>query len=79
VSSPIPAPLAPKSSTFTDQVATATSFSDLQRALANLQIRVSKNSPPGANDLQEMQLIYDKTTNKLWIQSNGTGFSVQFS
>jgi hypothetical protein len=79
VSSPVPAPVAPKSSTFTDQVATANSFADLQRALTNLQIRVSKNSPPGPNDLQEMQLIFDKTTLRLWIQSDGVGHFVQFT
>lgn len=79
MSSPIPAPLAPKSSTFTDQVATATNFADLQRALANLQIRVSKNSPPNSNDLHEMQFIFDKTTLKLWIQVNGVGRYVQFT
>lgn len=76
---PAPAPISPKSSTFTDQVATATSFSDLQKAMANLTIKVSKHSPPNANDLQEMGLIFDKSTLRLWIQVNGTGRYVQFT
>lgn len=76
---PPPAPISPKSSSYTDQVATATSFSDLQKAMTNLTIKVSKNSPPGANDLQEMGLIFDKTTLKLWIQVNGTARYVQFT
>ena len=77
--SPLPQPITIKTSVQNNDVATATSVSDLQRAIQNLTVRVSKHSPPNANDLNEMQLIFDKTTLKLWIQVNGVGHYVQFT
>ena len=67
MSSPIPAPIAPKSSTFTDGVATATSFSDLQRFFQPISLKISKNSPPVLDkDIKEGQLILDKTALRIY-------------
>lgn len=79
MSLPPPAPIAPKTSTQNNEVATATSISDILRIISLPQIRVSKNSPPGPNDLNEMSFIFDKTTLRLWIQINGVGHYIQFT
>lgn len=79
MSSPPSAPLAPKSSTFTDQVATATSFADIQRYYQPLQIQAAQDSPPSINQLNERQLVFDATTGKLWTLINGIPVSCQFS
>ena len=43
-------------------------------------IRVARNSPPIITEFtSEMSLVYDKTTNKLWILSNGALHYVSFT
>jgi hypothetical protein len=79
VSSPPSAPLAPKSSTFTDQVATATSFADIQRYYQPLQVQAAQVSPPSINQLNERQFVFDVATGKLWTLLNGVPKSCQFS
>jgi hypothetical protein len=79
MASPKSQPLAPKSSTFTDQVATATSFADIQRYYQPLQIQLARVSPPNINQLNERQLVFDATTGKLWTLLNGVAKSCQFS
>jgi hypothetical protein len=73
VTSPIPKPIAPKSSTFTDQVATATSFSDLQRFFQPAILRISKHSPPVLDkDITEGQLLLDKTALRIYTVVDNT-------
>lgn len=79
MSSPLPQPISSKSSTFTNEVASATSFSDLQRFFAPLILKVSKHTPPLTIDVNELQFTFDKTTKKLWLKSDGTMYSIQFS
>lgn len=80
MSSPIPAPIAPKSSAFTDEVASATSFSDLQRFFQPIIMRVSRQSPPVLNvDITEGQLLWDRTANRLYTVSNGVLKYVAFT
>ena len=79
MANPIPAPIAPKSSTFTDQVATATSIADLHRAIANPTLRVAKHSPPNADDLVETGFVLDKTTKRIHVQINGTSHYIQLT
>lgn len=79
MSLPNPKPVSPKSSTYTNEPATATSFSDLQRFFAPLILKVSRVSPPGTTDVKELQFTFDKTTKKLWLKSDGAMYSVQFS
>jgi hypothetical protein len=72
VTEAVPSPIAPKSSTFTDGVATATSFSDLQRFFQPITLRVSKHSPPVLNkDITEGQLLIDRTAGRLYTVING--------
>jgi hypothetical protein len=72
VTNPVPAPIAPKSSTFTDGVASATSFSDLQRYFQPIILRISKHSPPVLNlDITEGQLLWDRTAKRLYTVSDG--------
>jgi hypothetical protein len=69
----VPQPIAPKSSTFTDSVATATSFSDLQRFFQPLIMKISKNSPPVLNkDVFEGQIILDKTALRIYTVVDNT-------
>lgn len=79
MSSPASAPIAPKSSTFTNEVATATSFSDIQRYYQPLQIQAAVQSPPSINQLRERQFVFDTTTGKLWTLINNNPVSCQFS
>lgn len=68
MTSPLPQPAAPKSSTYPDDPSIATSFSDLQRFYQPLSIKVSNNSPPILNkDIKEGQIILDKTTLRIYI------------
>ena len=72
MTNPVPAPIAPKSSTFTDGVASATSFSDLQRYFQPIILRISKHSPPVLNlDITEGQLLWDRTAKRLYTVSDG--------
>lgn len=79
MSDPAPKPVAPKSSSHSNEVAISNSISDIHRILANPTLKVSKKSPPGPNDLKEMQFTFDKTTGKLHIMVNGVSKSVTFS
>ena len=80
MTSPVPKPIAPKSSTFTDQVATATSFSDLQRFFQPAILRVSRQSPPVLGvDITEGQLLWDRTASRLYTVSNGALKYVAFT
>jgi hypothetical protein len=76
---PVPQPIAPKTSTQNNEVAIATSFSDVQRFFQPLTVKVSKNSPPTANDTKEMQWTFDKTALRLYIQVDGVSRYVQFT
>jgi hypothetical protein len=76
---PPSAPIAPKSSGFSSEVATATSFSDLYQFFAPLQIQLATQSPPSINQLKERQLVFDSTTGKLWTLLNNVAKSCQFS
>jgi len=72
LTNPAPQPIAPKSSTFTDQVATATSFSDLQRYFQPIILRISLHSPPILNkDITEGQLLLDRTALRIYTVVNG--------
>lgn len=76
---PPSAPIAPKTSTFTDEVASSTSFSDLQRFFQPLQIQAAAVSPPSINQLNERQFVFDVKTGKLWTLLNNLPVSCQFS
>lgn len=57
-------------------------FSDIDNAnrFPVPAIRVAKNSPPLIIEFQqEMSLVHDKVTNKLWMMVNGSMVSVQFA
>lgn len=79
MTSPIPVSPNIKTSNQSNEVAIATSISDVNRFFQPLTIKVSKNSPPTANDLKEMQWTFDKTALRLYIQVNGTARYVQFT
>ena len=70
---PVPGGYQQESNTFS-------SIDDIFRALNNLTVRISQNSPPViGNDIQEAQLVIDRTTSKLYMVINGTLKSVTFS
>ena len=73
MSSPNPQPTAQISGN------TFTSFNDLYRFFQPLVIKVSKNSPPIATDLKEMQWTFDKTAKRLYILVDGVARYVQFT
>ena len=73
MSSPLPQPIAPKSSTYPDDPSLATSFSDLQRYFQPQILRISKNSPPVLDlDITEGQLLLDKTALRIYTVVNHT-------
>lgn len=79
MSSPNPQPAVPKAGGYQNESSSFASFNDLFRFFQPLAIKVSKNSPPIATDLKEMQWTFDKTTLKLWIKVDGTARYVQFT
>ena len=79
MSSPTSKTIAPKSSSFTDQVAIATSFADVQRYYQPLQIQLAQVSPPNINQLNERQLVFDATAGRLYTLLNGAVKYVQFT
>lgn len=76
---PTPQPVAPKSSTQNNEVAIATSISDVNRYFQPLIFKTSRNSPPLTTDVNERTLVFDAVTNKLWTKINGNLLSIQFS
>lgn len=80
MTSPVPAPISPKSSTFPDDASLGTSFADLQRFFQPQILRVSKRSPPVLNvDISEGQLLWDRTASRLYTVSNGALKYVAFT
>jgi hypothetical protein len=78
MSSPNPKPL-PQKSTFEDEVNKVTSFNDAYRFLQPKKIKVSKNSPPHINDVDELEHVFDKTTKKLWTKIDGALVYTQYA
>lgn len=76
---PAPQPIALKTSTQNNEVAIATSISDVNRFFQPLIFKTSRNSPPLSTDVTERTLVFDIQTNKLWTCINGKLLSVQFS
>lgn len=75
-----PKPIAPKSSSQNNEVAIATSISDLNRYFQPKILKISKQSPPVLNvDVHEGELIFDRTLNRLYTVSNGALKYVAFT
>ncbi len=79
MSSPNPQPVVSKAGGYTQEPNTFSSINDLYKFFAPLTIRVSKNSPPGLTDVNEMQFCFDKAALRLWIKVDGTLRFVQFT
>lgn len=79
MSLPNPRPIAAKTSNQTNEVATATSISDLQRYFSPLILKVSKNTPPLTVDVKELQWTFDKTALRLYLKVDGVMHYVQFT
>ena len=69
---PVPVTPTPIPGTYQAENNTYSSVDDIFRALNNLTVRISLNSPPViGNDIQEAQLVLDRTAHRLYIVSNG--------
>lgn len=79
MSSPTPQPTVSKSGGFQTESGIFTNFNDLFRFFQPKRIKTSLSSPPLLKDLAEMEITYDKTTNKLWIRVDGVARFVQFT
>lgn len=79
MTSPSPQPVVPISGNYAAEPNTFSSINDLYRFFAPLSLKVSKVSPPGMNDVNEMQFTFDKTTLRLWIKVDNTLRYVQFT
>lgn len=80
MSSPVPKPIAPKTSTQNNEVAIATSIDDVNRYFQPKIVKVSRNSPPVLNkDVTEGTLVWDRTANRLYTVSNGALRYVAFT
>lgn len=67
MSSPKPQPANIKTANQNNEVAIATSISDVNRFFQPRKIRISRNSPPLLNvDIFEAELIFDKTALRLY-------------
>lgn len=74
-----PQPVAPKTSTQNNEVAIATSISDVNRYFQPLIFKRSRNSPPLTTDVNEGTLVFDIQTGRLWTKINNVLKSVQFA
>lgn len=80
MTSPVPKPIAPKTSTQNNEVSIATSISDVNRFFQPKRFKVSRNSPPVLNkDVFEAELVWDRTLLRLYTVSNQTLRYVQFT
>jgi hypothetical protein len=80
MSSPVPQPIAPKTSSQTNEVSIATSISDVNRFFQPKIMKVSKQSPPVLNvDVTEGTLVWDRTASRLYTVSNGVLKYVAFT
>jgi hypothetical protein len=69
---PVPVPPTPTSGGFQQESNTFSSVGGIYQSLNGMTVRVSKNSPPKVGiDVQEAQLIIDRTTGKLHTVING--------
>lgn len=77
-----PSPVSPnvKTSTQNNEVAIATSISDVNRFFQPLRFKMSRQSPPVLNiDVTEGTLVFDKTTLRLYTVLDQTLRFVQFT
>jgi len=80
MTSPTPQPVAPKSSTQNNEVAIATSISDVNRFFQPKIFKISRNSPPLLNvDVTEGTLVLDRTAGRLYTVLNGVLKYVAFT
>lgn len=80
MTSPLPQPIAPKTSTQNNEVSIATSISDVNRYFQPLRFRISRQSPPVLNiDVFEGMLVFDKTALRLYTVLDNTLRYVQFT
>lgn len=68
-----------KAGLYDDEVSQFTDLNVLLRNFATKKLRPSLSSPPIANDVGELEFVFDKTTLKLYTKCNGTLVSVTFS
>ena len=79
MTSPVPQPIAMKSSTQNNEVSIATSISDVNRFFQPRIFRTSRNSPPDIVDVDERTLVFDITALRLYTKISGTLRYVQFT
>ncbi len=79
MSLPNPQPNVPISGGYKQEANTFSSINDLYRFFEPLTKKVSKNSPPTTNDVNEMTLTFDKTALRLYIKVDGNLRYVQFT
>lgn len=76
----VPSPIAPKTSSQTNEVSIATSLSDVNRFFQPRRFKVSRNSPPVLNkDVFEAELVWDRTLSRIYTVSNGVLKYVAFT
>jgi hypothetical protein len=69
---PVPVPPTPVAGGYQKENTTFTDLTGAYRSMNVPNVRISKNSPPLVGvDVQEGQLIIDRTTNKLHVVVNG--------
>lgn len=75
----LPQPTVSKSGGFETESAIFTNFNDLYRFFQPKRIKTSLASPPLTKDIGELELVFDKTTLKLWTKVDGVARFVQFT
>lgn len=72
MSSPIPQPVIPKSGGYEKEENTFSSLTDAFRFLQPKQFKASLSSPPLAKDVNELELVIDKTALRIYTKVNGS-------
>lgn len=79
MTSPSPVAPTPKSGGYQQEPNTFSSVTDLFRFFQPKSIQMATASPPSTNQLNEGELVFDKTTLRLWTKLDGTARYVQWS
>jgi len=61
-----------KSGAYSDEPGVWTDLNAVLRNFATKKLRPSRTSPPIANDVGELEFVYDKTLHRLYTKVNGT-------
>lgn len=68
-----------KTGLYKDEPGTFADLNAILRNFATKKLRPSRTSPPIANDIGELEFVYDKTAHRLYTKVNGALKYVAFS